>query len=418
MNSRLRFAAAAFVALMAGATVAAALDLDDIIRLKLADVDEETIVQVVEQDGTVFLLTVDDIIDLKDAGASEWLIRRLMATSDPSVLEDGYDDEDEYDDEDRADLYGESDDYARYDDYAAGGYDDYYSGYRQADYLDPYDYATVFVYKYYDPFAYYWYPFPRHYIYYSPFWWSHTGFYFAGHYSWDWWDPWGPCTWFWDTHYGWDHHFGPSHTRTRAGRSWHSIDWDAIHARAQRERTALAREGLSTPRARVTDRAVERTRLLLADRERVRGSSPDRSGRTRISEGERVRTSSRASTGDRPRYREPGRAVTRERAGRSSGSTPRVERGTRSRPADAGRGRTTGRRTTEPRSRDDETARPQYRERTTSRSEGSSRAPSVSRGSSRPASPSRSSAGRSSSAPSSRGSSSRGSSTPESSRRR
>ena len=192
---------------------AGALDLNDIIRLKLAGVSETTIMDVVHQEGTAFVLSVDDIIDLKDAGASDWLIEQLLETEDEAG-DRGY----SYDvDPEWEDVYG-ADDYDAYDDF-----------------LDPYGYTTVFSYQYYDPFAYYWYPMPYSYIYYSPFWWSCSGFYFAGHWTWDWWDPWGPSYYYWDHHHGWDHHFGPSHTRERDGRSWHDIDRQALRERADRE---------------------------------------------------------------------------------------------------------------------------------------------------------------------------------------
>jgi len=205
-------------------TPAAALTLDDVIRLKLAGVGEETILHVVEAEEAVFYLSVDEIIDLKETGASDDFIRALMQTPNQYGDRPAYREEYQYDD----------------DDYVL---DDYY------DIYDPYgfdDYSTVFTHYYYDPFAYHWYVWPRFYVYYSPFWWFNAGTYYAGHWCRDWWDPWGSCVWYCDAHYGYSHYFGPSHTRAYEGRTWHRLR-DATTRRVDRERQIYKRAGLSEP---------------------------------------------------------------------------------------------------------------------------------------------------------------------------
>ncbi|MCK4412842.1 MAG: hypothetical protein KAY32_04800 [Candidatus Eisenbacteria sp.] len=242
--------AAGILALGPAAAPAGAIDLDEILRLERAGVSEETILKVVEVDQAFFYLSVDDIIDLKDAGASEWFIRELMETPERfgATAEADY-----YYDVDPAwnEAYDDSDLYA---DYVSIGIDDY---------------ETVFVHHYYDPFAYHWYPWPRLYVYYSPFWWSHSGFYYAGHWSRDWWDPWNPCYRYCDYRYGWRRHFGPSHTREHSGRSWHSIDRRATRERDGRQRAVLHQAGLTQPRARVIDRS-----RLLSDTHRQTRARP------------------------------------------------------------------------------------------------------------------------------------------------
>jgi hypothetical protein len=323
--------AAGILALGPAAAPAGAIDLFEILRLERAGVSEETILKVVEVDQSVFYLSADDIIDLKEAGASEWFIRELMETPErfPDATVDYY-----YDaDPDWTDAYV-------YDD------DDLYSEYRTIG-ID--DYETVFVHHYYDPFAYYWYPWPRFYVYYSPFWWSRAGFYYAGHWSWDWWDPWSPCYHYCDYRYGWRHHFGPSHTRQRAGRNWHSIDRRATRERDERERTVLRQASLTQPRARIIDDGrTTRSRTLTTrsiDRPSYR-SETDRSRIVRRPVTTRSTSSSRArivrGTTDRsteqPRKREY-RRTERTRSTRSTRSTrtpkaaPEPRRTTTSRPS-------------------------------------------------------------------------------------
>ncbi|MBM3316726.1 MAG: hypothetical protein FJY75_02635 [Candidatus Eisenbacteria bacterium] len=202
---------------------AAALTFEEVLNLELAGVSETTILKLIDVERAVFHLNAYDIVRLKEAGASEDFIRELMDT--PQRYGAG--------------AAAKTSAAAQAAPGASVRADDYYA-------LQPDDYATVFVYHYYDPFAYYWYPWPRYYVYYSPFWWARSGFYFAGHWCWDWWDPWGPPGRYCDWHYGYSRHFGPSRTRPAEARSWHRIR-SAAPLRAEREGSVLRRAGLAAP---------------------------------------------------------------------------------------------------------------------------------------------------------------------------
>jgi len=282
----------------------ATLSFDDVVRLVSAGVSEETILDLADVEGATFDLTVEQVIELKEVGATEAFIRALMATSAEEVEDQAYDAE------------GKAGS-------IADAYDDY----------DLDDYSTVFLYHYYDPFAYYWYAWPSYYVYYSPFWWSRAGFYYGGAWCWDWWDPWGPCAWYCHDHYGYRHWFGPSRTRPHGERDWHRMR-TAFTDRVERERTVWQRAGLVrpaglTPRANPAwrDAARVRTQALTEryrDRQTIRSESR---ARTRALRGE--------SSAARPAYRDRGsdrearqgeRGIRRQR---SSSSAPEGQQSSR-----------------------------------------------------------------------------------------
>jgi hypothetical protein len=284
---------AGLVLLLGGLTTSSAwaeLTLDDVFRLKAAGVSEETILSLVEKEEAVFYLSVEEIIALKDVGASDAFIRELLET--PDRFGDG------------GDRRGES------------SWDDY----------DFDDYSTVFVYQYYDPFAYYWYPWPGYYVYYSPFWWSHCGFYYGGYWSRDWWYAWSPCASYCDYRYGYHHWCGPSHTRAAVERTWRRAP-SAFPERERRERTIWQRAGLTSPRgivprANPTWASPTRARTHATPSDRQRPSyRPDDRGRSRRAtvpaEGQQAVRRDRSAT-PRPQDREVERS-------RPSGS--RTERG-------------------------------------------------------------------------------------------
>lgn len=195
-----------------------ALTFDEIVRLKLADVDEDTILKVIQVDGSVFYLSVDDILDLRDVGCSNDFIRALIETVPDEV------------EPDNSTIYA-------YEDYKP---------------FDDDDYDTVFINYYYDPFAYHWYAWPSSYIYYSPFWWSHTGFYRGGHWCSDWWDPWGPANSYCDSHWGFEYHFGWNSHRVHARRDYYDRNGRSSHhsaatQRYTRERALWQQAGLTGP---------------------------------------------------------------------------------------------------------------------------------------------------------------------------
>lgn len=277
MTSRMRpWAIAGFAAmsLLLGAATASAVTFEEILNLQLSGVSEETILKLIDVERAVFHLSAYDIVRLKEAGASEDFIRELMDT--PERYGGGASAATDVD----VDVYVYDDDVAYDDDFEWT--DDYYA-------IEPDDYATVFVYKYYDPFAYYWYPWPRYYVYYSPFWWSRTGFYFGGHWCWDWWDPWGPSSWYCDWHWGYSHHCGPSHTRPVEGRSWHRVR-SAAPLRAEREDHILRRAGLPAPQ-----NIRQEARIRVADQRTIVAPATRQAGE--------VRSARSARTVERPAYR-------------------------------------------------------------------------------------------------------------------
>jgi hypothetical protein len=300
--------------LLGGAVTASALDFDQIVRLKLAGVGEATILKLVETERAVIFLSVDEIIRLKEVGSSEDFIRELMDTPDRfGGEESAYAGETDAD----ANVYIYDDDFDWVDDYYAYGNNDY---------------ATVFTYQYYDPFAYYWYPWPSSYVYYAPFWWTHSGFYYAGHWSSDWWDPWGPSYSYCDSHYGYGHHFGPSHTRPPEGRDWHRARGDAP-LRAEREERILRRGGLDAP---VNIRSEARVRAAdLRTRETGEPTPARAIERPAYRDGRGTYT-----RGTETRASDAGRTVRHTRNPRAAGGTgepSRPEYRRESRPARSGR---------------------------------------------------------------------------------
>jgi hypothetical protein len=279
MKPRIRQTALmAGLALLLGALLSApawaAVSFDDVVRMKSAGVSEDTILKLVDAEGAAFTLGVDEIIALKEAGASESFIRSLLDATQGAG----------YESPTNPPQY----DGSMSDQYNAGVSD--MNGTN-----DLSDYSTVFTYHYYDPFAYYWYPWPDYYIYYSPFWWSNAGFYYGGFWSWDWWQPWGASSFFCDDHFGFRHRFGRSHTWDRDDHR----DWDRPSSdfgdRATRERTIWRRAGFDRP-----PELNARPNPTWTDAERVRTRglvtpSPDRNqptyrtyGRDRVRQGQGV----------------------------------------------------------------------------------------------------------------------------------
>ncbi len=225
MRSTIRVGVVLAACLVATLSGAIAFDLNDVIKLKVSGIEEETILRVVDAEGVVFRLSTQDILDLKDIGASEEFIRALMDTEQL--------------------LYDTAPGARYYEDYVPSGTRDYY---------------TVFRYHYYDPYAYSWYAWPSSYFYVSPFWWAGCGFYWGGHWSSDWCYSYGPCWNYCNYNYGYGYYCGSSRTRVRADRPG-SQNLGAATERLQRERSMWAREGRVTPSnvTRVDQRSVDRS---------------------------------------------------------------------------------------------------------------------------------------------------------------
>ena len=279
--------------LVAAGTPARALDLEDVLQLLAADVEERTILQVVESEEAIFHLDVEDILDLKELGASDDFIRRLMDTPE---------------------RYGKGSAKASKNDYDYDLYDD--------------DYSVVFLNHYYDPFGYYWYASPRTYVYYSPFWWNHHGFYYAGHWCWDWWDPWNPCVRYWDVRAGYAHHWGHSRTapavRTARPGAAHRT---AVARRTHRARTISRRAGVEPP---MVTRTVTRSTSPRATRTERSGAGIAKSPRATYRSTAPGRTSDaparvRASRPATPK-REATRHYRQSTPSKEPSTAPRVKR--------------------------------------------------------------------------------------------
>jgi hypothetical protein len=137
------------------------MNVDDVIALLQNGVGEQVILDQVAAEGAHFELTTEDILDLRDAGASDELIRQLILTGSDQ---------------------GSAGDWTRR----------YYA-------------PTARVQLYYDPFGYNWYAWPFSFSYYYPFDWPDCGFYYAGWWNQRWWSggPWHNYYW---NHYHWDHY--------------------------------------------------------------------------------------------------------------------------------------------------------------------------------------------------------------------
>lgn len=148
---RLSFVLVAVVVGLAGwASSTPALTVDDVLDLLDAGIGEDVILEQMDADGSVFHLSADDILDLKDAGASDDLISFMIAAGQDGDSRDSYQ---QY----------------RYDEY------------------DQYDYRPSSVVSiYYDPFGYYWYPCHYYYTYWAPFSWFDYGFYWGAPVYWGW----------------------------------------------------------------------------------------------------------------------------------------------------------------------------------------------------------------------------------------
>jgi hypothetical protein len=249
--------------MLAIATPASAMTIDDVLELLQAGVNEAVILDQVEAEDARFRLETEDILALKNLGASDDLVRALIATADESEYDGGT----------------WSDDYYS---------NDYY--YRPAR-------SSVSLSFSYDPFGYYWYCSPYYYGYYYPFRTINFGWYYGGCLSRSWWGWHG----YWPTYYrdycavryphSYHHYYHGHYDRHDfdGSRTRHAyVDRDTGRYR-DRDGRAYAREAprRSIDRAhvpRTTDRqrdsAIDRSR----DRERGRswgdrGSSRDRNPR-------------------------------------------------------------------------------------------------------------------------------------------
>lgn len=284
----MRHFAALTLMLVTLATPAAAMTIDDVLELLHAGVNESVILDQVEAEDARFGLETEDILALKNVGASDDLVRALIATSDGSARDEG------------------------------GWADDYYANdyYRSSD-------SSVSLSFTYDPFGYYWYCSPYYYGYYYPFRTINFGWYYAGCLSSNWWGWHG----YWPTYYRdycavryprsyhhyYDHDGDGNRSRTRHA----YVDRDNGRYRDGRAYTRdTSRRSIDRARVpRTTDRHRDPATIDRSpDRDRDRGRSwSDRRG-----SGDRTPRVDREPRNTRPKEaREPRRS-----SGRDRGSAP------------------------------------------------------------------------------------------------
>jgi len=176
-------------ALLFAAPAARAATVEDAVRLLEGGVGERVVLEQIEAEGLDEPLSTGDILALKRAGASDELIRELIRSSRSAPDAEVSASQGTVDEEDLADRYG--------------------SGPLEDRYASPLVHARL----YYDPFGYYWYPWPWSFAYYYPFSWIDCGFYYAGWWDHRWWrhGSWcgyyrdrycGPYAWHWDGSHG------------------------------------------------------------------------------------------------------------------------------------------------------------------------------------------------------------------------
>jgi hypothetical protein len=204
-------------------STARAITVDEIVRLLDKGVGERVILEQVAAEDARLRLTSDEILALKEAGASDGLLRALIRTGRAPEVSD----EARTSDAPERELEEDS--------LRAGGA-----------LVDRYAVPIPRARAYYDPFGWYWRPWPWYAGYHSPFRWIDCGFYHGG--CWDhWWWRWG--TWC-DRRPPWRH--GASDWRADSrirddGRGAWSRGSAAVRPRWQRHRDEPARPGWRRP---------------------------------------------------------------------------------------------------------------------------------------------------------------------------
>ncbi|MBU1702733.1 MAG: hypothetical protein KJ831_21530 [Candidatus Eisenbacteria bacterium] len=256
---------------------ASALTVDDVIALLDAGIGEEVILQQVAADGSTFSLDTGDILDIKDAGGSDDLILALIQTrgeqsddpdgslSDAPVIDRGY---------------------------------------------DVYQPASVSI--YYDPFGYYWYPWPYYFAYCAPFSCFDFGFYYGAHIHWGW-AHWGARY----SYYAYDcgYHYPPR--RSYRGGLW------SRHGGRNRTHYVVSRK---TPSGQTGVYARATRRSPGAERWSRTYQKPQRSTPSRQIYDRRTRTKRlRGSTGTPPRYSKPNSKPSRQQGSRPARTPSRSQ---------------------------------------------------------------------------------------------
>lgn len=166
---RVLCAAALLAVMIAGPALA--LDLDDVIGMLEAGVSEDVILRLVDSEEVLLRIEPEDVLDLKNVGASDWFVEELLDRSEPR---------------ERVTRY-----------------------YRA---IEP-SYSFVTIGYVFDPFDYYFVHWPYYYAYVSPF-----------RFCWNWWYYGGPVHPHWCDGWGWrtDYYWRNWGTRVVWDRGWHA----------------------------------------------------------------------------------------------------------------------------------------------------------------------------------------------------
>lgn len=335
-------AAAALLAagVLAISTPSWALTVDEVATILRSGIGEPVIVALMKSEGVVFRLDADEIVALKEAGASDGLLSEMIRTAESPSPGDSA----------NAGRTGKTGD-ASSDDTPSGEEMALYS----SDLDKAYGAPSSDLSAYYDPFGYHWYASPWSYPYYYPFSWIDAGFYYAGWWSSAWWYGGSYCNWYNDYYCqpyscGWNYNNCYADYQTGGRHAWDRGPGDPAQTAYQDRsaRTANRVDGRGTRaetnrqpggRGSDSDALAVRTsarngRSSAYDRGTNRGSRPgynrpstpnntsqaSRPGRTRV---ERSSAPARPNSG----YTRPGAGQSRSGTGYSRSS------GTPSRPA-------------------------------------------------------------------------------------
>ena len=167
-----------------------AVGLDDVIQMLDAGVGEEVILKVIDADNEHFVITSEDLIDLKQAGASDWFLKEILDRSEQS------------------DRNWE---------------DSYHS-------IEPYYPSYGSMRLIYDPFDYYFVYWPYYYSYVSPFRFCWNWWYYGGPVHRSWCNSWGHRVTYYDRCWG---------TRTVWNRGYRDARYHVPRYEAAAEHRAL-----------------------------------------------------------------------------------------------------------------------------------------------------------------------------------
>ncbi len=176
----------AMVGALALAVPARAITLDDVMGLARADASDALIMAKIDADGTVFHLSVDDILALRKSGVSDHVITYMINAGKGSVDQEVA----------PAPADGEDTTYDGQQAYDQSGYDTN-GGYRtgvDGSYRGNVSVAFAYYYPHWPGYSYSYY--------YDPFYWPDLAYYWCA------WQPYPYSYWYYDPWYRWNRHVG------------------------------------------------------------------------------------------------------------------------------------------------------------------------------------------------------------------